>query len=266
MRISNRLSAAPDSVALVTGASSGIGRAIALALSGRGVAIAMAGRDHDLLEDTRSLLATGSPSTTLRVDVRDEDSVANMVESISNTFGRLDMLFNAAGVYEGLLGHELDVARWQDVMDTNLTGPFICSRAALPLMIGGGGGAIVNVGSVAGVSAGAGGVAYTAAKHGLVGLTRQLAMQYGHHGIRVNCVNPGMVATRMTAATRSSGERDEFVAMLPAGRWATPDEVARVAVFLASSEAAYVTGADWAVDGGFTLGHFRGGATSPTGG
>jgi NAD(P)-dependent dehydrogenase (short-subunit alcohol dehydrogenase family) len=167
------------------------------------------------------------------------------------------VLCNNAGRHDrGVAATELGLSAWNDVLATNLTAPFLMARAVIPAMISAEGGAIVNVASVSSFVTGGGGVAYTASKHGVLGLTRALAHDYGVYGIRVNCVCPGATLTEMVSDPDDPRMR-RFVSKLPIPRWGHADDVARTVAFLASDDATYVTGAAWTVDGGWTLGHLR---------
>jgi 3-oxoacyl-[acyl-carrier protein] reductase len=243
-----------DKVTLVTGAGSGIGRAIARqvhAEGGRVAALDIDGAAVDAL--TRELGA--ERATAHELDVRDGAQIDALVSHVVERFGGIDVLFNNAGVTDRFTpAVETTDELWESVLGTNLVGPFRLARRALPSMLERGGGAIVNTGSVASVIAGAGGTAYTVSKHGILGLTRALAMEYGSKGIRVNAVLPGAISTAMTTNEEAVVEgADEAIAATPAGRWAEPEEVARIAVMLASDDASFVHGSAYVVDGGWSL-------------
>jgi len=243
-----------DKVTIVTGAGSGIGREIARQVHREGGQVAA----FDVNEQTVNALADGlGPERVVayRLDVRDGHQINSAVDSVVERFGGVDVLFNNAGVTDRFTpATETTDEIWDSVLGANLIGPFRLSRRVLPSMLERGGGAIVNTGSVASVVAGAGGTAYTVSKHGILGLTRALAMEYGSRGIRVNAVLPGAIRTAMTSSEDAVVEgADEAIATTPAGRWAEPEEVARIAVMLASEDASFVYGSAYLVDGGWSL-------------
>jgi NAD(P)-dependent dehydrogenase (short-subunit alcohol dehydrogenase family) len=236
-------------VALVTGGGSGIGRAASLLFAREGTKVVVADVDADHAEETVKLVAgEGGDATACTVDVRDDASVAAMIARAVDAYGRLDCAFNNAGispVAKPFVEHTL--AEWQRVIDVNLTGVFLCMQHELRHMVEQGGGAIVNTSSGAGVVAAPGQPQYTAAKHGVLGLTKQAAQEYARAGIRVNAILPGMTDTPMMREYLE--EHAAMTRMLPFGRLATPEEVASAAVWLCSDAAAYVSGASLVVDG-----------------
>jgi len=236
-------------VALVTGGGSGIGRAASLLFGREGTKVVVADVDADHAEETAKLVAgEGGQATACAVDVRDDGSVAAMVAAAVDTYGRVDCAFNNAGispVAKPFVEHTL--AEWQRVIDVNLTGVFLCMQHELRQMVEQGGGVIVNTSSGAGVVAAPGQPQYTAAKHGVLGLTKQAAQEYARAGIRVNAILPGMTDTPMMREYLE--EHAAMTRMLPFGRLATPEEVASAAVWLCSDAAAYVSGASLVVDG-----------------
>lgn len=239
-------------VALVTGAAAGIGRATAELFAARGACVVVA--DLDLSRAGAVVAAIGARRAhAVAVDVSDDGAVAAMVRSAVDRFGRVDIAVNNAGISPVPKPfHEHTVAEWQRVIDVDLTGVFLCMQHELRQFVAqGSGGAIVNVASGAGVVAAPGQPQYTAAKHAVLGLTKQAAQEYARAGVRVNAVLPGQTDTEpMRAYLDASGYGDSMVKMLPAGRMAEPSEIAQAIAWLASDDAGYVNGASLLVDGG----------------
>ena len=245
--------ASSSHVAVVTGAARGIGRRAALTLAERGYRIAA--NDLDAPEETlEDLKRAGAEALPASGDVSDERSVREMVEAVLGWFGRVDVLVNNAGISLIAPAEETTLADWRRVLDVNLTGPFLMSREFGGEMLRRGSGSIVNVSSVAGLLGVADRAAYNASKHGLVGLTRTLAAEWGGRGVRVNAVCPGWVKTEMDVEDQAGGGyTDEDIAgRVPMGRFATPDDVARAVAFLADPEqSGFVNGHTLSVDGGW---------------
>ncbi|ADB52347.1 glucose 1-dehydrogenase [Conexibacter woesei] len=247
--------------AVVTGAGSGMGRAMAVAFQREGARVVALDVRGDAAERTIAELPaeTGaSGSFALAVDVTDAAAVDAAVDTAIERAGGIDVLCSNAGVLDGYApAHETSVEQWQQVLAVNLTGPFLLARRIAPHMAERGGGAIVNTASISSFVAGGGGAAYTASKHGVLGLTRQLAFDYGRSGVRVNAICPGAVATEMTASLRVPSEAnahvDAQIAGTPAGRWAQPEEIAELALYLASDAASFIHGTPVLIDGGWTL-------------
>jgi NAD(P)-dependent dehydrogenase (short-subunit alcohol dehydrogenase family) len=240
-------------VVLVTGGGSGIGRATALVLGARGASVVVADVDEASARQTAEQIGADARTSAVHADVSDPASVERMVTSTVERFGALDWACNIAGVsneQKPFTDHTL--AEWQRVIDVDLTGVFLCMQQELRRMVTQGRGAIVNVSSGAGVVAAPGQPQYTAAKHGVLGLTKQAAQEYARNGIRVNAVLPGQTETvPMRAyldAQPDHGER--ILRRLPAGRMATPEEIAESIVWLCSDAASYVNGVSLLVDGG----------------
>lgn len=251
----------PGRVAVVTGAAGGIGAAIALAMAADGARVVVA--DVQGGGDTVAAVErAGGEACYLPCDVADAEQVAAMVAAAVERYGALDVLVNDAGISGGSsLAHELEIAVWTRVLAVNLTGTFLCARAALPHLLSSGRGRIVNVASTYGLVGAPLAPAYCAAKGGVVNLTRQLAVDYSPQGVRVNAICPGYIDTDMggyraslgtDGAAAANARREAAAARQPIGRQAHADEVARVAVFLASDESSFMTGSVVTVDGGCT--------------
>ena len=243
-------------VALVTGGSSGIGRASALAFARRGARVVVAA-DRDVAggEETVRLIAdAGGEASFVQADVSQAAAVEALIAAAVATYGRLDYAHNNAGVGQGgaALTAELGEATWDRVLGINLKGVWLCMKYEILQMLRQGGGAIVNTASATGLVAQEGMPAYVASKHGVVGLTRAAALEYGKLGIRVNAVCPGYVRTPMSARRLAQSEA-EISARHALGRIGTPEEVAEAVVWLCSDAAAFVTGLAMTVDGGLTL-------------
>lgn len=236
-------------VAVVTGAARGIGRATALALARAGANVVInVHRDSVDAENCLDELKSVFPGVRrIRADVRDETAVAGMMQSIVSDFGRLDILVNNAGVTRDSLLVNMPSQAWDDVIDTNLKGAFLCSKHALVPMLKARSGAIVNVASIVGTKGNAGQANYSASKAGMIGLTMAIAQEYGSRGIVANAVAPGFIETTMTSGLPESLKQEKISSVLM-GRIGTPDDVANVIVSLAVS--GYVNGAVVAVDGG----------------
>ena len=241
-------------VALVTGGSRGIGRAIALRLAAAGATAVVNFRENSAAaEETVGLIAAaGGRSSTSRFDVGDAEAVRVGVQNIVDEHGRLDLLVNNAGVSVDALLLRLKEEDWERVLRTNLTGVFHCTKAAVRAMVRARYGRIVNLTSVVAEMGNAGQVAYAAAKAGVIGLTKSLAREVAARGITVNAVAPGLVETDMTAGL-DDRQRSFYTNVIPAGRIATPEDVAAAVAFLASPEAGYITGQVLHVNGGLYM-------------
>ena len=242
-------------VAIVTGASAGIGRAAAFALAAEGAKVVVADVDVKRGEQVASdINDKGGTAVFLRADVSDDTSVATLVAETVAQFGGLDVAFNNAGI-EGTPAPtaECTPENWQRTLAVNLTGVWSCMRHEIPRMLERGGGSIVNMSSVAGLVGFATTPAYTASKHGVVGLTKTAALDYAEQDIRVNAVCPGVIDTEMVE--RFTGGQPEaeaaMVATEPVGRLGRPEEIADTVVWLCSDRSSFVTGQAIAVDGGF---------------
>jgi 3alpha(or 20beta)-hydroxysteroid dehydrogenase len=241
-------------VALVTGAASGIGAATARAFGTEGAAVVLA----DVADAGPVAAEIGETALAMKLDVREPGDWAAAIAATEARFGRLDVLVNNAGVvsYKGLLDFTPDEIR--RMLDINLLGTIFGTQAAIPAMLRGGGGAIVNVSSVDGLIAHNALAPYVASKWGVRGFTKACALEFGHRGIRVNSVHPGAVFTPMAnIGDMTKAEFDKGGMMgFPTQRSAFPEEIAAAILYLASSEATYVNGAELAVDGGMTAGQY----------
>jgi len=248
----------PDKVALITGGTSGIGEATALLFSQEGARVAITGRSLDRGERLAGKIeAAGGRAIFLQSDVRSAEQCRRSVDETLKAFGRLDVLFNNAGVYYPHTALDCTEEEWDQQIDVNLKGTFLMSKYVLPRMIEQGGGVIINNSSGWGLVGGDAAVAYCASKGGVVLLTKAMAIDHGRQGIRVNCICPGDVDTPMLpedARMRGLKWQDYLAgaANRPMGRVGTSDEIARAVLFLASGDSSFMTGAALVVDGGGT--------------
>jgi NAD(P)-dependent dehydrogenase (short-subunit alcohol dehydrogenase family) len=244
-------------VAFVTGAGTGIGRSTALAFAREGARVTVAGiPDTDVRETARLIEESGGRALAVSCDVTRDSEVKDALDQTVEAFGRLDLAFNNAGVEQSQTPTaDLSFEDWNRIIDTDLTGVFLCMKHEIPLMLEHAGGAIVNNSSGAGVKAFGRGAAYAAAKHGVVGLTKDAALDYASSNIRINAVCPGIVDTEMMQ--RFTGDttegRDRVIAQEPIGRMGTPDEIAAAVLWLCSNAASFVIGHAMVVDGGQTI-------------
>lgn len=248
MRLANK-------VVIITGAGSGMGRAAALLFAAEGARLVLADIAGAAVEQTvRDVVGAGGMALAQRTDVSNEEDVQALIERATTEHGRLDVIWNNAGI-EGpsarLADHTLE--QWQRVLAVNLTGVFLGIKYALPVMLQQEGGSIINTASVAGLVGWHGAAAYSATKAAVVNLTRTAALEYAKYNVRVNCICPGVIQTamveRITGGTEESLERLKRMQPLP--RIGQPEDIARMALYLASDESAFVTGSAMVVDGGY---------------
>jgi len=242
------------SVAVVTGAAQGIGRRVAETLAARGFDLVLTDLQPSVAT-AEGVRAAGRRALDVPGDVSDEAHVSALAAEVAERFGRVDVLVNNAGISSIGPAEELDAGEWRRVLDVNLTGPFLTSRAFGRAMLAAGCGSIVNIASIAGLRAVADRAAYNASKHGLIGLTRTLAAEWGGRGVRVNAVCPGWVKTEMDEADQAAAHYtdEDIVGQVPLGRFAAPADIAAAVAFLADDEASgFVNGVALPVDGGWS--------------
>ena len=241
-----------DKTALVTGATGGIGGAIARALHKQGATVAVSGRQQDKLEKLAAEL--GSRVHVLPCDLADKTQVSNLIDQAIATLGRLDILVNNAGLTKDNLFMVMKDEQWDEVIAVNLTSTFMLMRAAARAMMRAktGFGRIVNISSVSGIVGNPGQGNYAASKAGMIGMSKSLAREVASRGITVNCIAPGFISTPMTAALNEK-QTDEIAKMIPQQRFGAPEEIAAGVVYLASNEAAYITGQTLHINGGMAM-------------
>jgi NAD(P)-dependent dehydrogenase (short-subunit alcohol dehydrogenase family) len=241
-------------VALVTGAASGIGRAVGLGFAQAGASVVVSDVDDIGGQETvRLILDAGGAAAYFHADVSNPAACQSLVDFTIQTYGRLDFACNNAGIGgESNPSGDYSVEGWDKVIGINLSGVFYCMRFEIPAMLQNGGGAIVNMASILGQVAFAGAPAYVAAKHGVVGLTKNAALEYGQKGIRINAVGPAFIHTPLIAALENDPDLNAMlVGLHPIGRLGQPEEVAELVLWLSSEQASFVTGAYYPVDGGY---------------
>lgn len=247
-----------DKVALITGGGTGIGRAIALAFAREGAGVAVAGRRLEKLREVaREIEKQGGRGLAMECDVTRGAEVARAVRGTAERFGRLNVLVNSAGALHVSTIEGISEGEWDRLMTVNIKGPFLTSRAVLPEFRKCGGGAIVNIGSVLGLVAVKDRAAYCASKGGVTLLTKAMALDHAHEKIRVNCICPSIVETELVKGVFNESEQGQAlrkarIATIPLGRIGRPEDVAEMAVFLASEESSWLTGAAIPLDGGLT--------------
>ncbi len=239
-------------IAIVTGASRGIGRAIAATLAGRGALVVAAARGENASDTVAAITTAGGRAERATVDVTDAASVDALISSVVGRHGRIDILVNNAGITRDQLMLRMKRDDWDQVIATNLTSAFTCVQAVVKPMVKQRGGRIISVSSVVGQTGNAGQANYAASKAGLIGFSKALARELASRNITVNVVAPGLVETDMTRAIAEKAQGD-WAAQIPLGRIGTPDDVAAAVCFLASDEASYITGHVLAVNGGMYM-------------
>ena len=241
-----------DKVAVVTGASRGIGKATALALASQGAKVVVNyARSSDAAEATvKEINKAGAEAIAVQADVSQSDEVDNLIKSTLDKFGRVDVLVNNAGITKDTLLLRMKPEQWQAVIDLNLTGVFLCTKAVSKTMLKQRSGRIINIASVAGQMGNPGQANYSAAKAGVIGFTKTVAKELANRGVTVNAVAPGFIETDMTEDLKS----DDIIKFIPLGRYGKPEEVAGTIRFLAADPAAaYITGQVFNVDGGMVM-------------
>jgi NAD(P)-dependent dehydrogenase (short-subunit alcohol dehydrogenase family) len=243
-----------DKVVFITGAASGIGRAAALAFAAEGARVAMLDRSADGLKAIQAAVEdAGNEALGIPCDVSSPEQVEAAVKQVVDRFGRMDVAFNNAGVENKAAPvHEIDLSEWDRILGINLRGTFVCMRHELAQMVKQGSGVVVNTSSGAGIRGVAGGAAYAASKHAIIGLTRSAALDYARQNIRVNAVLPGNIETPMMDRF-TGGDIQKAIDLEPVGRLGRPEEIAEAVLWMASDLGGFVTGAATVIDGGWSL-------------
>lgn len=240
-------------VALITGASKGLGKAMAIALGSAGATIALVSRNLDQLkESARAVKEAGGQAQVFQADVADEDQVRRLEREVTAALGRVHILINNAGmnIRKPLVEFSLD--EWRRVIDTNLTSVFLMCRSFVPHMKGSGYGRIINMTSIMSWVSLPGRTAYSASKTALLGVTRALALELASDAITVNAISPGPFATEMNTPLMQDPEiNQQFISKIPVGRWGRVEEIGQLALYLCSEDAAFITGTDILIDGGW---------------
>ena len=241
-------------VAVVTGASQGIGRTVALRLAKEGATVVAAARNQEKLNElVAEITAAGGKAAAFALDVADEEQVKSTVKAVIAQFGKIDILVNNAGITRDQLVMRMKRSDWDAVLQTNLTSAYLCIQQAIPSMLKQRAGRIINITSVFGQMGQAGQANYAASKAGLIGLTMAIAREVGSRSITCNAIAPGFIETPMTAVL-SDEFKQNAVKQIPLGRVGTPEDVAGAVAFLASDDASYITGHVLSVNGGMLMG------------
>ena len=243
-------------VAIVTGGGSGIGREISLELAKEGCKVVVADLNKSAADETAKLIDRfNGQALSIEVDVVDSRQIEKMIGEVLKSYHSIDILCNNAGISGShLRAHKVTEESWDRVLEVDLKSVFLMSKHIIPIMIDQGRGVIINVASASGIIASAAGVEYTAAKHGVIGLTKQLSYEYGHQGIRVVAIAPGVIETPLTKGyANENGPFYQLTKSAPAGRYGKPTEIAKVVSFLASDDASFIHGNVIPVEGGSTI-------------
>ena len=239
-----------NKIAVVTGASQGIGKIIAFELAKSGAHVACISRNKKAIESiVDEITINGGQASSFPCDISDSDTLSEIITEIIKENSRIDILVNNAGITKDSLLIRMSIEQWDDVINTNLKGAFHCTKAVVRYMMKNKFGRIINITSIVGLTGNAGQANYAASKAGLIGMTKSIAKEVASRGITANCIAPGWIETSMT--DKLSGEvKNEFLSHIPVGRIGSPDDIANTVIFLASDEAGYITGQTITVDGG----------------